>query len=196
MHWTNTFFFWAIFVPLGCMEQPKPEADVPIPIAKAVALDIHSSTSETEPHRVSVGGFQFMVPAGWQQQPPKSEFVLGEFTLPGVGGSARLTLSSAGGGIEANIERWRGQFRRGPNDAESRESTITFDGRRSSLVEISGTYSDMFNGRQPSPQWRMLGLAAPLGPTNFFIKLTGPLATVIDQKDAFLQFAESATSAN
>ena len=180
----------------GCTEQPKPAPEVPVPVAKSLGVEIvpgaPGSSAKTEPYEAAVGGYRFTVPAGWQEQPPKSDVLLGEFTIPGEGGSARLTLSSAGGGTDANLERWRGQFRRSPNDPEPRESEITFDGRKGILIELSGTFTDMFPGSRPSKNWRMLGVAVPLGPINYFIKLTGPQATVTAQKDAFIKFVESA----
>ena len=175
---------------LGCTEQPQPAPEVPIPMAKSFEVEIvpgaSASSAKTEPYEASVGGFKFTVPADWQKQPPKSDVLLGEFSLTGEGGPARLTLSSAGGGIEANVERWRGQFSRGPNDPEPRQSEITFDGQKGTLVELSGTFTDMFSGGNPNKNWRMLGAAVPLGPTNFFIKLTGPQATVTAQREAFV----------
>ena len=181
---------------LGCTEQPKPSPEAPVPVAKAFGVEIvpgaSSSQAKTEPYEASVGGFKFMVPADWKEQPPKSQFVLGEFLLTGEGGPARLTLSSAGGGLEANVERWQGQFSRGPNDPEPHQSEITFDGQKGTLVELSGTYADMLSGGNPSKNWRMLGVAVPLGPTNFFVKLTGPQITVTAQRDAFVKFVESA----
>ena len=184
-------------VVVGCTEQPKPAPEVPVPVAKGFDVEIvpgasPSLSAKTEPYEATVGGFKFTVPADWQEQPPKSQFVLGEFSLTGEGGPARLTLSSAGGGLEANIERWQGQFSRGPNDPEPRQSEITFDGQKGTLVELSGTYTDMLSAGNPGKNWRMLGVAIPLGPTNFFVKLTGPQATVTAQKDAFVKFVESA----
>ncbi len=192
----NRVLFVVGLAVVGCTEQPKAAPEVPVPMAKAIGVEIvpgaPGSSARTEPYEASVGGFKFTVPADWQQQQPKSDVLLGEFTIPGEAGSARLTLSSAGGGIEANLERWRGQFSRGPNDLEPRESEITFDGQKGTLIELSGTFTDMFSGGRPSKNWRMLGVAVPLGPTNFFVKLTGPQATVTAQKDAFVKFVESA----
>lgn len=181
----------------GCTEQPKPAPEVPVPMAKSFDVEIvpgaSRSSAKTEPYEASVGGFKFMVPADWQEQPPKSQFVLGEFSLTGEGGPARLTLSSAGGDLASNIDRWQGQFRRGPNDPEPRQSEITFDGQKGTLVELSGTYADMLSkDGQPNKNWRMLGVAVPLGPTNFFVKLTGPQVTVTAQREAFVKFVESA----
>ena len=181
---------------VGCTEQPKPAPEVPVPVAKSLGVEIvpgaAGSSAKTEPYEASVGGFKFMVPADWHEQPPKSQFVLGEFSLTGEGGPARLTLSSAGGDLDSNIERWQGQFRRGPNDPEPRQSEITFDGQKGTLVELFGTYTDMLNANNPGKNWRMLGVAVPIGPTNFFVKLTGPQSTVTAQREAFVKFVESA----
>jgi len=192
----NRVLFVASLSVFGCAEQPKSAPEVPVRVAKAIDVEIvpgtPGSSARTEPYEASVGGFKFTVPADWQQQQPKSDVLLGEFTVPGEEGAARLTLSSAGGGTEANLERWRGQFSRGPNDPEPRQSDITFDGQKGTLIELSGTFTDMFSGGRPSKNWQMLGVAVPLGPINFFIKLTGPQATVSAQKDAFIKFVESA----
>lgn len=192
----NRALFVFGFTVIGCIEQPKPAPEVPVPVAKAVDVEIvpgaSSSSAKTDPYEATVGGFKFTVPADWQEQPPKSQFVLGEFSLTGEGGPARLTLSSAGGGLEANIERWQGQFSRGPNDPEPRQSEITFDGQKGTLVELSGTYTDMLSAGNPGKNWRMLGVAVPIGPINFFVKLTGPQSTVTAQRDAFVKFVESA----
>lgn len=193
---TMTLLALMCFVCAGCTERPQAVPEVPMPIAKPLESESNpaaaAGVAKTEPYEASVGGFKFIVPVGWQEQPPKSEFVLGEFSLPGTGGVARLTVSSAGGGIEANLERWRGQFSRGPNDSEPRESEVTFDGQKGTLIELTGSYTDMFGGGKPSRDWRMLGVAVPMGPTNVFVKLTGPQATVTDQREAFLKFVESA----
>ena len=179
---------------LGCGEGPKPAGD--IPVAKAPALEVSKDSkprsADSKPRDVTIAGVKYSVPADWEEQPRKSDFVLGEFSIPGEGGAARLTLSSAGGGIEANVERWRGQFNRGPNDPDAKESEITFDGKPGTLVELAGTYSDMFGGGAPSKGWRMLGVAVPLGATNYFVKLTGPTTTVTPRRDEFLKFIESA----
>ena len=181
---------------LGC-EEPQRPRDVPIP--KAPALEtageipaMKDDKPKTEPYEATVAGFKFTVPADWKEQPPKSQFVLGEFSIPGEGGIARLTLSSAGGGIEANVERWRGQFSPGPNDPEARESEIALDGNKGTLVELAGTYTDMFSGGTPNRSWRMLGAAVPMGQTNYFVKLTGPATTITPRREEFLKFIESA----
>lgn len=176
----------------GCSEQPAPP-EMPVSKAPAVEADseVKSETKRTAPYEVSVAGVKFTAPAEWDQRPPKSQFVDGEFLVPGEAGDGRLTLSTARGSIEENIGRWRDQFIPGPNDPDPRESEITFDGQKGTLVELSGTYSDMLT-RGQNKNWRMLGVAVPVGVTNYFVKLTGPAATVTKQRDDFLKFVESA----
>lgn len=180
---------------LGCDDAPK-TSEVSVP--KAPALEAPGDTPtkkeskpKTEPYEATVAGYKFTVPADWEEQPPKSQFVLGEFSIPGEGGPARLTLSSAGGGIEANIERWHGQFSRGPNDPEPRESEITFDGNKGTLVELAGTFTDMMNAGNPSRSWRMIAIAVPMEQTNYFVKMTGPEKLLTARRDEFLKFVES-----
>lgn len=192
----NRTLLFAGLAVIGCTEQPKPAPEVPIPVAKPAesgAVPAASAAPEkNEPYEASIGGFKFTVPPDWKEQPPKSQFVLGEFAISGEGGPARLTLSSAGGGLDANLERWQGQFQRGPDDPEPRQSEIVFDGQKGTLIELAGTFTDMFSGGNPNRNWRMLGAAIPLGPTNFFVKLTGPQATVTAQREAFVKFVETA----
>ena len=203
---------------VGCNEQPKPAAE--IRVAKAPALEAATTDSattdpsaktsandaavdstsskadstpkKTEPYQATVGGFKFTVPGDWEERPLKSSVLLGEFSIPGAGGPARLTLSSAGGGIEANLGRWRGQFNPGPGDAESVQSDIKFVGQTGTLIELSGTFADMFGGGKPNKNWKMLGVAIPLGGTDFFVKMTGPAAAVTARRDEFVKFIESA----
>lgn len=178
----------------GCTGNPAPEQEVVISKAPAIDAPTAPASRPTEPYTKSMAGYRFTVPADWEAQPPKSEFVLGEFSIPGEGGPARLTLSSAGGGIEANLDRWRGQVQRGPKDPEPRESEIEFDGTKGTLLELAGTYSDMFSGGSPTRDWRMLGVAVPIGGTNYFLKLTGPAGTVDPRRDEFVKFVTSARS--
>ena len=54
-------------------------------------------------------------PNEWVRRKPSSMFLLTEFTLPKVDGDTadgRLTVSSAMGSLEDNINRWRRPVRR------------------------------------------------------------------------------------
>jgi hypothetical protein len=80
-----------------------------------------------------------------------------------------------GGGTDANIERWIGEFE-SPSDPVRRDSEVR--GFRVSRVEVTGTYrahADPAQGSSaPSPNWTLIG-AIVEGPHGaVFFKLTGP----------------------
>lgn len=186
----------ATLILAGCAEQPK---TLDTRVAKAPALESETAKSapkspaeKSELRDSTVGGFTFKVPGDWEEKPPKSDFLLGEFTIPGEAGPARLTLSSARGGIEANLDRWRGQIQTGPKDTPASQTEIQFDGRDATLIELTGTYSDMFGGGAPNKNSKLLGVAAALGEADFFVKMTGPAETVTARRDEFLKFVASA----
>lgn len=167
-------------------------AEAPMPVAAPVestADEPSQETGRTGPFekKVSVGTFQ--VPEGWKEiQPQNPDFLEAEFQLTGTGGDARLTLSSAGGSTDANIERWIGQFQ---TDAEPLRESVQADGVEVAIVDVRGTFTGGF-GSSPQPDSRLLGAVVPLGSRSYFIKLTGPRETVAEHKDAFLQFVRSA----
>lgn len=174
------------------------ETDVPVPTAKAQPLGGQPKQNESprttlEPTERLIGGVKFEVPAGWEEKSLSSSMILGEYSLPGEAGNARLTLSTAGGGTAANLERWRGQFQPGPNDPPASETTVTAAGKEVTLLDVHGTFNDSFGGGGPKPNWQLLGVAIPIDPDhNYFVKLTGPSETVTARREEFLKFVSSA----
>ncbi len=179
----------------GCGDT-GPVADPPVPVAKSGPAARHggdvSGGGSSAPQERRFGGIRLTVPAGWEEVPLKSDMLLAEYKLDGDAGPGRLTLSTAGGGVEANISRWRGQFSPGEGDPSSAESTLMVDGHEAAVVELFGSFQDGFGGGGVKPGWAMLGVVLPLKQANFFCKLTGPRATIEAQKEAVLEFVKSA----
>ena len=134
-------------------------------------------------------------PPGWDRRAPSSGFVLAEFYLPKVEGAdrdGRLTVSTAGGDLEANIERWRSQFG-GKPEKESRRTTNA-DGLEITLVDYSGEFNDQrgpFAPATPQPGSRMLAAIIPIEGELFFVKAVGPEKTIAKYADEFVAFVES-----
>ena len=183
-------------VVLGCADAPADREDASrTPKAPPVGEPEKKSESQPKDEQTSrrIGGMKFNIPGGWEEKPSPSAVLLAEFSLPGKSAPGRLTLSTAGGGTAANIERWKGQFQRGPADPEPKESQITVAGKVASMIELQGTFTDMFGGGGAKSEWQLIGVAIPIDADhNYFIKLTGPRDTIAARRDEFLKFVETA----
>lgn len=190
---------WAVLL-LGCEVGAPPKAEPPVPVAPAMpAVNSPSSTASKEggtvlaaPAEKSFQGIKLTIPAGWEERTPANEFIQAEFRLTSPEGIIRVTMSSAGGGKEANVDRWRGQFTRGSDDPEPQQETVLIDGQEAILVELFGTFRDGFGGTGEQRNWCMFGAVIPTGPVNFFVKMTGPREAVTAQREAFRQLVTTA----
>ena len=144
---------------------------------------------------VTFGTLQLTAPEGWVRQQPRSSFVLAEFSLPKAEGDAqdgRLTLSLAGGTVDANVQRWRDQLGSPlKNDLRTDEEIA---GLTMTLVDLSGTYSDQpapFAPSVPREGYRILGAIIPVEGDLHFVKAYGPEKTMAEHEAAFRAFVKS-----
>lgn len=92
---------------------------------------------------------------------------------------AELSVTQAGGSVDANVERWIGQF-----DAEGQKTAKRTTRKVGSLdvtiVEVQGTYSGGM-GKAPAAgeKWALLGAIVGTPGMPHFFKLTGPAKTVL-----------------
>ncbi len=134
-------------------------------------------------------------PDEWTRKPASSGFVLAEFVLPKAEGDdadGRLTVSVAGGGIEANVDRWRSQF--GDNPANASEEKIEAGGLEITLVDFSGEFNDQRGPFAPGakrPGYRMLAAIIPVDGQLHFVKATGPEKTIAAHAEKFEAFVRS-----
>lgn len=188
-------FLVGTVVLIGGCQEAAPPAVSPVPVAKPVPAsgspaDQPAVTTEaTEKH---IAGVTLTIPVGWEERPPASEFIQAEYRLSGDAGPARLTMSSTGGGVAANLERWYTQFTRAADDPQPWQSTVMVEDVEATILELTGTFRDGFSGEPPKSNWSLLGAAIPTGPATFFVKLTGPRETVADRRDEFLQLIKTA----
>jgi len=150
---------------------------------------------------------KFDPPAGWVSKTPSSTMRVAEFTLPRAGADAEdaeVTVyffgSGQGGTVQANLDRWMGQMTqpggRASKDLAKTTSFKTKSGLAVTLLDVTGTYvaevrpgsTERFN--KPGFRLRAAVIGTPGGP--YFVKLTGPAATVAKWDAAFLAFVQSA----
>ncbi len=157
----------------------------------------------------NLGAISVRVPPGWVVESPSSSMRKAQYRLPQQGGDhedASLVVfyfgAGQGGSIEANLERWFGQFKQ-PDGSASREKARverkTVSGMEVTVADVSGTYASSAMGPRmpagdPKPNHRMLAGIVETPRGSYFFKLTGPEQTVAHWKGSFDRFVESVRS--
>ena len=171
-------------------------ASVEIARGQAVAEDARAFT-------IAGGGFALEAPAEWKRVQPKSGIVETEFAVPSAGEGlppGRMTVMGAGGSVQANVDRWYGQFAQPDGSAtkdKATTKTLKLAGCSVTLVDVAGTYKDMpggpFAGGQAvdRPDYRMLAaIVETPDKGSYFLKFYGPAATVAKHADGFRTMVE------
>ncbi len=133
------------------------------------------------------------VPSGWKEI-PGGPFLVAKFALTGAANAqanVNVSMSSNdGGGLLANVNRWRTtQLGLGPvaeADLPKDIQTIDLPGGKASLVDLTG--QDAKTGQKA----QLLAVILPRPGETWFYKLMGNADVVQQEKDAFLKFVQSA----
>jgi hypothetical protein len=114
-----------------------------------------------------------------------------QYSVPG-GADSTLTaelvvsvfVAGDGGPLEANIERWRGQFRNGDEAVTAKRARKSVGPLQVELVELEGEYFAM---GAPAAKKGFMQLAAIVQAEgrNVFFRLVGPKDTVESNRAAF-----------
>lgn len=133
------------------------------------------------------------LPSGWVER-PATQMRLANFQVAGNSeAECSLTLLGGdGGGMVANVNRWRSQLGLGPLDAAAVDQLpkAKFMSDMAVLIDFEGTYSGM-GGGEGRPGWRMLGLLLVEPQGSAFFKATGPSALLAAERENFLKLAAS-----
>jgi hypothetical protein len=92
-----------------------------------------------------------------------------------------------GGGVQANIDRWLGQFQEKPAAAPVGKKQA-FGGIVVTTIEHGGTYlagGPMQTNKTPKSGYQLVGSIAEAPEGNVFFKLTGPAKTVKAARASF-----------
>jgi hypothetical protein len=176
---------------------PAPAPGSAGPHAPAAAPPPPRTLDKLADGRLVLGPFSLVVPADWTAKPVASSMRAAAFAVPGkAGADAELIVyyfgAGGAGGIDANLDRWLGQFVQ-PDGKKSRDvakiETSKLAGLDVTTVSVAGRFvapampggSDMVD----KPDQALLGaiVASPSGP--YYWKLVGPRPTVDGQAAAF-----------
>lgn len=151
------------------------------------------------------GKLPVAVPADWK--PPKalrSSIIEKEFAVAPVEGDeipGRLTMMRSGGSLEANIERWFGQFTQPDGKATKDVAKVTkkkINEQDATIVDISGSFKETMGGGPFSggktvvrEDYRMLGGIVQTPAGQYFFKLYGPAKTIAAAEPGFMKMMDS-----
>lgn len=153
----------------------------------------------------STGELQFKTPDGWSRESPSSSMRVGQYQLPAAEGdteAASLVVfffgPGQGGSVQANLDRWIGQIQQpdgGSSKDKAKTETLTVNGMKVTLLDVTGGYAGGDMGRAPTQakgNYRMRAgvIESPGG--AYFVKLVGPEKTVGKWDDSFMAFIKSA----
>lgn len=150
------------------------------------------------------GPLKLTAPEGWKKVKPQNRVIEHEFAIePAEGDSqpGRATVTGAGGAVQANIDRWIGQFVQ-PDGSETKDKTKVekkeIAGQEVHLVDITGTFEDKPGGpfapgrAVQRPDYRMLAaIIVTKDAGSYFVKFYGPKKTVSENEARFKQLIDS-----
>lgn len=148
------------------------------------------------------GSLTYTAPEEWKPRAPASSMRVAEFVVPRAPGDPEdgevivYFFGGMGGSVDANVQRWIGQFEQAPGaPADGKRTTFDVGGLKVTTVDVSGTYvAEVRPGsaeRHNKPNFRMRAavVETPRGP--HFVKFTGPAKTVAAGSAAFDGFIRS-----
>jgi len=140
----------------------------------------------------------WVTPAGWKEAPPSNtpgsmRLVDLRFGENGEGECYLSAMPGNAGGLEANVNRWRGQMGQPAYTPEELANLPKkpFLGRDSVFVDFEGDFKGMGAAADALKGYRLLGLVQPAPEFTLFVKMTGPKELVAQNQAAFEQFCQS-----
>ena len=150
----------------------------------------------------SAAGLQWTAPVGWKAGPPQvmraATYAVAAAPGDTAAGECAVYFFGAGQGgtVEANIERWKGQFTNAGKPAAAVVSKRTVHGIAMTTIDAAGEYSGLGGptaAAKPVAGYRLLGAIVEGPGGNIFVKFTGPAKTIAANKAKFDQLLASFT---
>jgi len=135
--------------------------------------------------------FAYELPEGWSENEEPSPMRRVDLRF-GAEQEGEIYLTSAGGSLVDNINRWRRQMGLEPSSQDEVSSLPTRPllGGSAVLVTLDGDFSGM-GAEQALPDYRMIGAVLQLRQGSLFVKMTGPRELVKANEEEFNAFCDS-----
>ncbi len=135
---------------------------------------------------------RWQTPDTWKEQPKRSMRVVSFAAGPNGEVECYVTvLAGSAGGFEANLNRWRqqmGQPELTPDEMAALPK-VSILGGEGAMLEQKGAYTDMAGQKHEGQA--LLGALREVPGQVVFVKMTGPEAAVMAEKERFLAFCKS-----
>lgn len=164
-----------------------------------------ATVSLAEEGVLDLDGIRLRAPKEWKNEEASSSFRLAQFVLQradGDGVDATCVIfrfgGGQGGGLEANLNRYYGQFEQ-PDGRATKDLAKTtkreVSGIPITIADISGTYIAPKRPGAPErfnePNWRMLVAMLTVNENSYFIRAVGPQKTIARWEKSFEEFIGS-----
>lgn len=203
------------FAVAACDQAPAPKPPAPVtpsvqaptapPVAPPMTLPSDSgvdpskwktSTSADDPTVVEVAGLRAPKPASWVWTKPSMQFRTLQYAVAGDIESVKAAeliisvfVAGDGGPIDANIARWKGQFRQGDAAPEPKLADKEVGPLKIKFVELEGDYLAM--GAPAAKQgFSQIGAIVQASGRNVFFRLIGPKETVEANRADFMKMID------
>lgn len=202
-NWRSTAVLVFAFMLAACADAPKPIASNPSAPSASEASQSSSgiavghgsgsapaSTGATVPMQSGGGsGLKWTAPSTWENKGASGMRAATYITPPAKGDTEGAECAvfdgGIGGGVQANIDRWIGQFEQpdgGSSASKAKQSKETINGMTVTLVDLTGTYAGggMAMGQPATKKsgYRLLGAIVEAPGGEVFFKMTGPAKTM------------------
>jgi hypothetical protein len=136
----------------------------------------------------------YTTPEGWAEAAAASMRDVNLSFGPNQEGECYVSrLPGPGGGLEANVNRWRKQFGAEPLTLEQIEALPTkpLFGQPATFVQVDGPFTPGMGSTETKENYRLLGLILSSDAGAVFVKMTGPQVLVEEQTAGFDLFTGS-----
>jgi hypothetical protein len=170
--------FALLLVLVACSKtpEPTPTAD-PTPAVTPATSTKSEGKGDSKDKDVA-----WDAPSSWQPQPNTNSMRKATYK---IGDDTELTVTTASGGVDANVKRWAGLF----GDAEPKTEKRKVNGLDVTVVDIKGPYQGM--GGPKKDGYMLLGAVVETGQMLTFFKMTGPEKVVTGARPDFEKLVSS-----
>lgn len=185
--------------PAASSNNGLPKGHPPLPSGMRIAGGASGTSAPPTPAPAPRLPLKFTVPESWTSVVPSSSMRKAQFEMPHADSDTddgHMVVyyfgAGQGGGVQANIDRWIGQFSTADGkpipESDRVVNTLDIDGLKVTTLDVAGKYTNTMMGAGAGTSdgmTRMLGaiVETPSGP--WFFKGTGPVDTMAKNKPAF-----------